>query len=480
LLITVLKIYILGVTIILKRTEITELYSNMSEYANQIITVCGWVRTIRDSKSLGFIDLNDGSCFKGVQIVFEADKIKNFTEIAKLNVGSAIIVNGKLIETPKARQPFEIHAEKIEIEGLSTSDYPLQKKRHSLEYLRTIAHLRPRTNTFSAVFRVRSAASFAIHKFFNERGFTYVHTPLITGSDCEGAGEMFSVTTLEPQNIPYKQDGTVDYAQDFFQKHTSLTVSGQLEAECMTMAFGKVYTFGPTFRAEKSYTQRHAAEFWMVEPEIAFADLNDDMELAEAMMKYVIKYVMDTCHDDIEFFNKFIDKGLIERLNNVISSNFASITYTDAVEILQKNNDKFDYSVSWGTDLQTEHEKYLTEKVFGKPVFVTDYPKEIKAFYMRLNDDGKTVAAVDLLVPGIGEIIGGSQREERLDVLRNNMKCGKLNQENYWWYLDLRRYGGTKHAGFGLGFERLIMYLTGISNIRDVLPFPRTTGIAEF
>ena len=356
----------------MKRTEITALYSNMAEYANQIITVCGWVRTIRDSKSLGFIDLNDGSCFKGVQIVFEADKIKNFTEITKLNVGSAIIVNGKFIETPKAKQPFEIYAEKIEIEGLSTSDYPLQKKRHSLEYLRTIAHLRPRTNTFSAVFRVRSAASFAIHKFFNEHGFTYVNTPLITGSDCEGAGEMFSVTTLEPQNIPYNQDGTVDYTQDFFQKHTSLTVSGQLEAECMAMAFGKVYTFGPTFRAEKSYTQRHAAEFWMVEPEIAFADLNDDMELAEAMMKYVIKYVMNTCHDDIEFFNKFINKGLIERLNNVISSDFAIITYTDAVEILQKHNDKFDYKVSWGTDLQTEHEKYLTEKVFGKPVFVTD------------------------------------------------------------------------------------------------------------
>jgi asparaginyl-tRNA synthetase len=464
----------------LTRTEITELYKNNAQLGGKTVTVCGWVRTIRDSKALGFIELNDGSCFKGVQIVFEANKIDNFTEIAKLNVGAAIVVTGELILTPEAKQPFEIHAEKIEIEGASTPDYPLQKKRHSLEYLRTIAHLRPRTNTFSAAFRVRSAAAYAIHKFFQENGFVYVHTPLITGSDCEGAGEMFTVTTLDPDDLPRDEKGEVDYTQDFFQKHTSLTVSGQLEAECMAMAFGKVYTFGPTFRAEKSYTQRHAAEFWMIEPEIAFADLQDDMELAEAMMKFVIRYVMETCPDDIAFFNKFIDNGLIERLQNVVNSDFATVTYTEAIEILEKNNDKFEYKVNWGTDLQTEHEKYLTEQVFGKPVFVTNYPKEIKAFYMRMNDDGKTVAAVDLLVPGIGEIIGGSQREERLDILQQRMKDFGLNEENYWWYEDLRRYGGTKHAGFGLGFERMVMYLTGISNIRDVLPFPRTTGTAEF
>lgn len=464
----------------MKRTEITELYSNTKELGGKIVTVCGWVRTIRDSKALGFIELNDGSCFKGVQIVFEADKIDNFTDIAKLNVGSAVTVTGELIVTPEAKQPFEIHAAEINVEGLSTPDYPLQKKRHSLEYLRTIAHLRPRTNTFSAAFRVRSAAAYAIHKFFNESGFVYVHTPLITGSDCEGAGEMFNVTTLDMDNPPRTEQDAVDYTQDFFQKHTSLTVSGQLEAECMAMAFGKVYTFGPTFRAEKSYTQRHAAEFWMIEPEIAFADLNDDMRLAEAMMKFVIRYVMETCPDDIEFFNKFIDTGLTERLNNVVNSDFACVTYTEAVNILEKNNDNFEYKVEWGTDLQTEHEKYLTEKVYGKPVFVTNYPKEIKAFYMRMNDDNKTVAAVDLLVPGIGEIIGGSQREERMEVLQQRMKDFDLNEENYWWYLDLRRYGGTKHAGFGLGFERMVMYLTGIANIRDVLPFPRTTGTAEF
>jgi asparaginyl-tRNA synthetase len=464
----------------LKRTEITELYSNNAQLGGKTVTICGWVRTIRDSKALGFIELNDGSCFKGVQIVFEADKIDNFAEIAKLNVGAAVTVTGELILTPEAKQPFEIHASKIDIEGLSTPDYPLQKKRHSLEYLRTIAHLRPRTNTFSAAFRVRSAAAYAIHKFFNENGFVYVHTPLITGSDCEGAGEMFNVTTLDPDNLPRNEKGEVDYTQDFFQKHTSLTVSGQLEAECMAMAFGKVYTFGPTFRAEKSYTQRHAAEFWMIEPEIAFADLEDDMKLAQAMIKFVIRYVMETCPDDIEFFNKFVDTGLIERLQNVVSSDFATVTYTEAVEILEKNNDKFEYKVDWGTDLQTEHEKYLTEQVFGKPVFVTNYPKEIKAFYMRMNDDGKTVAAVDLLVPGIGEIIGGSQREERMEILRQRMKDFGLSEENYWWYEDLRRYGGTKHAGFGLGFERMVMYLTGIANIRDVLPFPRTTGTAEF
>ncbi|MGX8711177.1 asparagine--tRNA ligase [Caproiciproducens sp. R1] len=464
----------------MKRTEIAELYSKTAELGGKTVMVCGWVRTIRDSKALGFIELNDGSCFKGVQIVFESDKISNFTEIAKLNVGSALTVSGELLLTPEAKQPFEIHAAQVEVDGQSTPDYPLQKKRHSLEYLRTIAHLRPRTNTFSAAFRIRSAAAFAIHKFFNENDFVYVHTPLITGSDCEGAGEMFTVTTLDADNPPRTESGAVDYAQDFFQKHTSLTVSGQLEAECMAMAFGKVYTFGPTFRAEKSYTQRHAAEFWMIEPEIAFADLQDDMELAEAMIKFVIGYVMETCPDDIAFFNQFIDKGLVDRLQNVVDSDFARVTYTEAVELLKKNNDQFEYKVEWGTDLQTEHEKYLTEKVYGKPVFVTDYPKEIKAFYMRLNDDGKTVAAVDLLVPGIGEIIGGSQREERMDVLQQRMKDFHLDEENYWWYLDLRRYGGTKHAGYGLGFERLVMYLTGIANIRDVLPFPRTTGTAEF
>lgn len=464
----------------MERTEISKLYDNMTEFSGKQVTVCGWVRTIRDSKALGFIELNDGSCFKGIQIVFEVDKISNYKEIAKQNVGAAMIVTGELLLTPEAKQPFEIHAAEIVVEGTSSPDYPLQKKRHSLEYLRTIAHLRPRTNTFSAAYRVRSAAAYAIHKFFQERGFIYAHTPLITGSDCEGAGEMFHVTTLDLENPPRTEDGNIDYSQDFFQKHTSLTVSGQLEAECMAMAFGKVYTFGPTFRAEKSYTQRHAAEFWMIEPEIAFADLQDDMNLARDMIKFVIQYVLDTCSADIEFFNKFIDKGLLERLNHVVNSDFGCVTYTEAVELLEKNNDNFEYKVEWGTDLQTEHEKYLTEKVFGKPVFVTDYPKEIKAFYMRMNDDGKTVAAVDLLVPGIGEIIGGSQREERMDVLKQRMADFKLNEDNYWWYLDLRRYGGTKHAGFGLGFERLVMYLTGIANIRDVLPFPRTTGTAEF
>ena len=412
--------------------------------------------------------------------MFEADKLPNYKDIAKLNVGSSLVVTGELLLTPEAKQPFEIHAAEIAVEGTSTPEYPLQKKRHTMEYLRTIAHLRPRTNTFSAAFRVRSAAAYAIHKFFNENGFVYAHTPLITGSDCEGAGEMFTVTTLDLENPPRTEDGAVDYTQDFFQKHTSLTVSGQLEAECMAMAFGKVYTFGPTFRAEKSYTQRHAAEFWMIEPEIAFADLQDDMCLAEGMMKFVIRYVLDTCPQDIAFFNQFVDKGLLDRLHNVVDSDFACVTYTEAVELLKKNNDQFEYKVEWGTDLQTEHEKYLTEQIFGKPVFVTDYPKEIKAFYMRMNDDGKTVAAVDLLVPGIGEIIGGSQREERMEVLQQRMKDFQLEEENYWWYLDLRKYGGTKHAGFGLGFERLVMYLTGIANIRDVLPFPRTTGTAEF
>lgn len=464
----------------MERTEIAALHHDAAAYSGKTITVCGWARTIRDSKNLGFIDLNDGSSFKGVQIVFEADKINNFKEIAKQNVGAALCVTGQLLLTPEAKQPFEIHAQEITVEGPSTPDYPLQKKRHTVDYLRTIAHLRPRTNLYSAAFRVRSAAAFAIHKFFNERGFVYVHTPLITGSDCEGAGEMFRVTTLDPENPPRNEDGSIDFSQDFFGKPTSLTVSGQLEGECMAMAFGKIYTFGPTFRAEKSYTPRHAAEFWMIEPEIAFADLNDDMNLAKDMIQYIIKYVMETCPQDIAFFNQFVDKGLIERLEHVANSDFARVTYTEAVELLEKNNDKFEYKVEWGCDLQTEHERYLTEQIFKKPVFVTDYPKEIKAFYMRLNDDGKTVAAVDLLVPGIGEIIGGSQREERLDLLTQRLHELGLKEEDYWWYLDLRRYGGTKHAGFGLGFERMVMYLTGISNIRDVLLFPRTTGSAEF
>ena len=393
-----------------------------------------------------------------------------------MNVGAALVVTGQLLLTPEMKQPFEIHAEEILVEGPSTPDYPLQKKRHSLEYLRTVAHLRPRTNTFSAAFRVRSAAAFAIHKFFQENGFVYAHTPIITGSDCEGAGEMFHVTSLDLENVPKTEDGAVDYSQDFFQKSTSLTVSGQLEAECMAQAFGKVYTFGPTFRAERSYTQRHAAEFWMVEPEIAFADLEDDMELAEAMIKYVIRDVLETCAADIAFCNQFIDKGLLERLNHVVSSDFARVTYTEAVELLKKNNDAFEYKVEWGVDLQTEHEKYLTEQVFGRPVFVTDYPKEIKAFYMRLNDDGKTVAAADMLVPGIGELIGGSQREERLDVLEARIEEMGMHCADYDWYLDLRRYGSVKHAGYGLGFERLLMYVTGIPNIRDVIPFPRTCG----
>lgn len=464
----------------MKRTEISNLYGEISKYKDQTVTVYGWARTIRDSKSLGFIDLNDGSCFKGVQIVFESDKVENFAEIAGQNVGAALKVTGEVIETPEAKQPFEIHAQAISVEGTSSPEYPLQKKRHTVEYLRTIAHLRPRTNLFSAAFRVRSVAAYAIHKFFQDQGFIYAHTPLITGSDCEGAGEMFKVTTLDMDNPPKNEDGTINFKEDFFQKPTSLTVSGQLEAECMAMAFGKTYTFGPTFRAEKSYTQRHAAEFWMIEPEIAFADLGDDMELIEAMIKYVINYVMEHCPQDIEFCNQFVDKGLVERLNHVVSSDFAHVTYTEAVKILEANNDSFEYKVFWGADLQTEHEKYLTEKHFGKPVFVTDYPKEIKAFYMRMNDDNKTVAAVDLLVAGIGEIVGGSQREERYDLLVERIKEMGLTEEDYWWYLDLRKFGGNKHAGFGLGFERLVMYLTGISNIRDVLPFPRTTGVAEF
>mgnify|MGYP001038624644 FL=1 len=464
----------------MERIEIKKLFDGADAYADQSVTVCGWVRTLRDSKAIGFIEINDGSCFKGVQIVFEAAKLANYKDIAKLNVGSAIKVTGKLILTPNANQPFEINADEISVEGFSTPDYPLQKKRHSLEYLRTIAHLRPRTNTFNAVFRIRSEAAYAIHKFFIDRGFVYAHTPLISCSDCEGAGEMFKVTTFDLANVPKNEDGSVDYSEDFFQKPAYLTVSGQLQAETMALAFGKVYTFGPTFRAERSYTQRHAAEFWMIEPEMAFAELSDNMDVAEAMIKYVISYVLEHCKQELEFLNKFVDKELIERLAAVANSDFGRVTYTDAVKMLEEHNDEFEYKVSWGCDLQTEHERFLTEKIFKKPVFVTDYPKEIKAFYMRLNDDGKTVAACDCLVMGIGEIIGGSQREERLDVLEARINELGLDPKDYDWYLDLRRYGGVKHSGYGLGFERLVMYLTGISNIRDVLPFPRTTGSADF
>ena len=464
----------------MNRIFVSDLYEKAAALDGQTVTVCGWVRTIRDSKSLGFIDLNDGSCFKGLQIVFEDGKIENYKEVAKLNVGTALSAAGVVVLTPQAKQPLELHASSIAVEGASTPDYPLQKKRHSLEYLRTVAHLRPRTNTFSAAFRIRSAAAFAIHSFFQERGFLYVHTPLITGSDAEGAGEMFTVTALDPAHPPLGEDGAVDYSQDFFGKHTSLTVSGQLEAESLAMAFGKVYTFGPTFRAERSNTQRHAAEFWMIEPEVAFADLQDDMALAQDMTRSVIRSVMERCPDDLAFCGQFVDRGLIERLEHVAGSDFARVSYTDAIEILKKENGRFEYPVEWGIDLQTEHERFLTEQVFKKPLFVTDYPKGIKAFYMRLNDDDRTVAAVDLLVPGIGEIIGGSQREERLEVLERRLRESRMDEESYRWYLDLRRYGSAKHAGYGLGFERLVMYLTGISNIRDVIPFPRTTGSAEF
>lgn len=464
----------------MKRTEIKALFADASAWGEQTVTVCGWVRTIRDSKTLGFLELNDGSCFQNLQVVFEDGKIDNFKEVAKYNVGSAVVVEGRVVLTPDMKQPLEVHASRVTLEGASTPDYPLQKKRHTLEYLRTIAHLRPRTNTLGAVFRVRSVTAYALHKFFHENGFYYVHTPLITASDCEGAGEMFRVTTLDPSDPPRCADGTVDFSQDFFGKPANLTVSGQLEAECMAMALGKVYTFGPTFRAENSNTTRHAAEFWMLEPEIAFADLQDDMELEQNMIKYVLAYVLEHCPEEMAFFNNFYDKGLIARLTDIVHSDFAHVTYTEAVRILEEHRDEFEYPVYWGADLQTEHERYLTEQVFRRPVFVTDYPKEIKAFYMRLNDDGKTVAAVDLLVPGIGEITGGSQREERLDVLEARIRELGMKPEDYSWYLDLRRYGGTKHAGFGLGFERLIMYMTGVGNIRDVLPFPRTVGNAEY
>ena len=459
----------------MKLTEIRDLYKNREAYLDQKVTVGGWIRSIRDSKTFGFIVLNDGTFFEPLQVVYH-DKMDNFAQVCKLNVGTAVIVTGTLVATPQAKQPFEIQADSVEVEGASSPDYPLQKKRHSFEYLRTISHLRPRTNTFQAVFRVRSLTAYALHKFFQERGFVYVHTPLITGSDCEGAGEMFRVTTLDMENVPKTEEDHVDYSKDFFGKETSLTVSGQLNAEAYAQAFRNVYTFGPTFRAENSNTTRHAAEFWMLEPEMAFADLEDDMMLAEAMLKYVINYVLEHAPEEMNFFNSFVDKGLLDRLHNVVSSEFAKITYTEAIELLEKENDRFEYKVSWGTDLQTEHERYLTEEVFKRPVFVTDYPKEIKAFYMKQNDDGKTVAAVDCLVPGIGEIIGGSQREDDHDKLLARMREVGMKEEEYGFYLDLRKYGSTRHAGFGLGFERCIMYLTGMSNIRDVIPFPRTVN----
>ncbi|MBP5428478.1 MAG: asparagine--tRNA ligase [Clostridia bacterium] len=461
-------------------TAVRRLYEDSAALGGKTVTVGGWARSIRDSRAFGFIDLYDGSCFKTVQVVFEREKIANYDEIASQNVGAALIVTGKLELTPGAKQPFEIKAEKVEVEGTSTPDYPLQKKRHTVEYLREIAYLRPRTNLFSAVFRVRSEAAYAIHSFFHDRGFVYVHTPLITASDCEGAGEMFRVTTLDLENPPKTEEGKVDYSQDFFGRSANLTVSGQLEGETYAMAFGNIYTFGPTFRAENSNTARHAAEFWMIEPEIAFADLSDCMKLAWDMIRHIIRHVLDTCPAEIEFFNNFVDKGLLERLNKLVESDCREVKYTEAIEILQKSGEPFKYPVSWGMDLQTEHERYLTEKVFGAPIFVTDYPKEIKSFYMRQNDDGKTVAAMDLLVPGVGEIIGGSQREERYDLLMKRIRELGMREEDYSWYLNLRRFGGARHAGYGLGFERIIMYLTGVSNIRDVIPYPRTVGSAEY
>lgn len=459
---------------------IKELFKDPQAYYGKTIKLGGWIRNIRDSKVFGFIDLNDGSYFKNLQVVFEADRIDNFDQVARLGVGSAIIAEGVLTESPGAKQPFELKADQITVEGPSPSDYPLQKKRHTFEYLRTIAHLRPRSNTFSAVFRLRSILSYAIHKFFMERDFVYVHTPIITSADAEGAGEMFKVTTLDPDKMARDDQGRPTYEDDFFGKLTNLTVSGQLPAEAFALAFRNVYTFGPTFRAENSHTARHASEFWMIEPEMAFADLEDDMDLAEDMMKFIINYCLENAPEEMDFFNKFIDKGLLERLDNVLNSEFKRITYTEAVSLLEKSGEKFDYPVKWGMDLQTEHERYLTEKTFKGPVFVTDYPKEIKAFYMRLNDDQKTVAAMDLLVPGVGEIVGGSQREERIEILDKRLDELQMNKEEYWWYRDLRMYGGTHHAGFGLGFERAIMYLSGMTNIRDVIPFPRTPNSAEF
>ena len=459
-------------------TNIKDLFREKESYAGKKVTVGGWVRSNRDSKTFGFLVVNDGSFFEPLQVVY-SDQLADFAAIAKIGVGAAVIVTGTIVVTPGAKQPLEMQAEEVVVEGASPSDYPLQKKRHSFEYLRTISHLRARTNTFQAVFRVRSLAAYAIHRFFQERGFVYVHTPLITGSDCEGAGEMFQVTTLDLENVPRTEDGKVDYSQDFFGKPTNLTVSGQLDAETYAFAFRNVYTFGPTFRAENSNTTRHAAEFWMIEPEMCFADLKDDMILAESMLKYIIRYVLENAPEEMAFFNQFVDKGLIERLQHVLDSEFGHVTYTEAIEILEKHNDEFEYKVHWGSDLQTEHERYLTEQVFKRPVFVTDYPKEIKAFYMKMNPDGKTVAAVDCLVPGIGEIIGGSQREDDYDTLVARMDELGLKKEDYQFYLDLRKYGSCRHSGFGLGFERCVMYLTGMSNIRDVIPFPRTVNNCE-
>ena len=463
----------------MKRTKLKEFFAAPAAFADKSVTVCGWARTVRDSKAFGFIELNDGSCFKSCQIVFDRNKVGNYDEIASQNVGACLRVTGRFLLTPQNKQPFEINADEIEVLGASAPDYPLQKKRHTMEFLREIAHLRPRANIFRAVFRIRSEAAFAIHSFFNERGFVYVHTPVITGSDCEGAGAMFQVTTLDLANVP-KEKGAVDYKKDFFGKQASLTVSGQLNAETYAMAFSDVYTFGPTFRAERSNTVRHAAEFWMIEPEMAFCDLEGDMDVAEAMVKSIIAHVKKTCADELAFLNQFVDTGLSARLDNVLHSEFVRLSYTEAISHLEKVKDRFEFPVYWGCDLQSEHERYLTEELFKKPVFLTDYPKEIKAFYMRLNDDGKTVAAVDMLVPGNGELIGGSQREERLDVLEKRMKELGMKAEDYAFYLDLRKYGGVQHAGYGLGFERLIMYLTGIGNIRDVIPFPRTVGNLEY
>ncbi len=464
----------------MEKVLVRELIRDSDSYADRPVEVSGWIRSNRDQKSFGFISLNDGTHFSSIQIVYEREFLPNFDEVAKFGVGSAITVQGKLVLTPGAKQPFEIKATAVTLEGESPADYPIQPKRHTREFLREVAHLRPRTNLFSAVFRVRSLLSFAVHKFFHEKGFVYLHSPIITANDAEGAGELFRVTTLDPGNAPRSEDGGVDFSKDFFGRKTNLTVSGQLEAEIFALAFRQVYTFGPTFRAENSNTARHAAEFWMIEPEIAFADLRDAMRLAEEMVKYIIRYILENAAVEMDFFNSFVDKGLKERLQNIVASEFERITYTEAIKILEGSREKFDYPVAWGKDLQTEHERYLTEKVFKKPVFVTDYPKEIKAFYMRLNEDEKTVAAMDLLAPGVGEIIGGSQREERADVLEKRMAEFNIDPRELWWYLDLRKYGGVKHAGFGLGFERAIMYITGVSNIRDVIPFPRTVGSCEF
>ena len=463
-----------------KFLEVKSLYRNSDEYLGKSVSVAGWIRTSRISKSFGFIELNDGSFFKNLQIVVDENKIDNFAEISKLPISSSLLIEGELVKVDNAKNPIEIHATKVVVEGESDSSYPLQKKKHTFEYLRTIAHLRPRSNTFSAVFRVRSVVAYAIHKFFQERNFVYAHTPIITGSDAEGAGEMFKITTLDMTNPPLNEDGSIDFSQDFFGKEANLTVSGQLNGEIMALAFRNIYTFGPTFRAENSYTARHASEFWMVEPEISFADLEDNMELAEDLIKYIINFVLENCPEEMAFFNSFIDKGLLDRLDNIVSSDFVRITYTEAIDLLLKSDHTFEYPVEWGCDLQTEHERYITEQIYNAPVFVTDYPKDIKAFYMRANDDGKTVRAMDLLVPGVGEIIGGSQREERYEVLMDRIKEMGLKEEDYWWYLELRKFGTATHSGFGLGFERIIMYLTGVSNIRDVIPFPRTPKNAEF